>query len=101
MKSLSVLPSRWTEVLNRMQKTVEQSLAAQSPAGPLASPPPAARPVSLPSGDDLDAAIRRAGENAADAEAVLQEIADDLDGWLGASRQTGQTLADHLQQTVE
>jgi hypothetical protein len=101
MKSLSVLPSRWTEVLNRMQKTVEQWLAAQCPPGPATSPPPTARPVSLPSGDDLDAAIRRAGENAAEAEATLQEVVGDLDGWLGASRQTGQTLADHLQQTVE
>jgi hypothetical protein len=101
MQSSSVLPSRWTEVLNRMQEAVKKCLAIEVPLRHPDSPPSTTLPTSLPNASCFDASVKRAAESAAKADDDLQAAADDLYHWLVAYQKTGQKLAAHLQRKVE
>jgi hypothetical protein len=101
MQTSSVLPSRWTEVLNRMQEAVVKCLAIEVPAHRAELPPPTILPIVLPKVGRLDAVAKQAAQNAAEADAVLQDNADELYRWQVACQETAQKLADHLCDKVE
>jgi hypothetical protein len=101
MQTSSVLPSRWTEALNRMQEAVNQCLAIEIPARQAELPPPTILPISLPKAGRLDGVINKAEEIATDADADLQSVADELFAWQRVCQETAQQLADHLRQKVE
>jgi len=101
MQTPSVLPSRWTESLNRMQEAVNQCLAIEIPARHAELPPPTILPISLPKGSQFDGVIKKAEESAAEADDDLQSAADELFHWQRACQETAQKLADHLRHKVE
>jgi hypothetical protein len=101
MQSSSVLPSRWTEVLNRMQEAVKQCLAIENPPRQAELPPPTILPIPLPKAGRFDVVIKQAEESAAAADADLQSAADELFRWQRACQETALELADHLRHEVE
>jgi hypothetical protein len=101
MQTSSVLPSRWTEVLNRMQDVVKQCLAIEIPPRLAELPPRAILPIPLPHGGRFDAVVTQAEERAAAADADLQAAADELFRWQLACQETAQELADRLRHKVE
>jgi hypothetical protein len=101
MQSSSVLPSRWTEVLNRMQEAVKQCLAIETPPRHAELPPPAILPVPLPNDARFDAVIRQGEVCAEEADASLRSTADELFRWQFACQETAQKLADRLRHKVE
>ena len=101
MHSSSVLPSRWTEVLNRMQEAVKQCLAIEIPPQHAELPPPAILPIPLPNNARFDDVMGQGDACANEADAFLQSAADELFRWQLASQETAQQLADHLRHKVE
>jgi hypothetical protein len=101
MHSSSVLPSRWTEGLNRMQQTVKHCLAIEIPPRHAELPPPAILPIPLPNNAQFDAVVGQGDACAKEADAILQSAADELFRWQLAYQRTAQQLADHLRHKVE
>ena len=101
MQTSSVLPSRWTEALNRMQEAVNQCLAIEIPSRQSELPPPTILPITLPQGSRFDGVIKKADESAAEVDDTLQSAADELFQWQRACQETAQKLADHLPHKVE
>jgi hypothetical protein len=100
-----VLPPSWTEVLEAMQRSLAEVLAA------VPDPPPASAGSDVPPWQadlerldrrlaELDASSRRAEENATSLEAELAGGADAFRRWLAAAAASRQALADASARTV-
>jgi hypothetical protein len=106
----SVLPPAWMQVLEAMQQSLAQALAAagEVPPEPAAGPAPAGRtPPWQPDLDRLDrrlgqleASSRRAEANAAAMDTELAAAAEALRQWLAATAANRQSLANGAGRTV-
>ena len=105
-----VLPPSWMQVLETVQQSLTQALAAagEPPPGPAAGPTPAERtPPWQAALDRLDrrlgqfeAASRRAEEAAAAMDAELAAGTEALRQWLTAAAANRQSLANGAGRTV-
>jgi hypothetical protein len=102
----SALPAGWTEVLDQIQRGLEQAVAAAAereqalqaddspPNGEPLPEPPSAR------GENLDALVRRAEANVAAVEAVLDAGLDDVRRWQEAAAYLRRRLAERAGRSV-
>jgi hypothetical protein len=102
-----VLPPSWPQVLEGMQRSLAQALAAV----PEPAPEPAASGERVPPWQatlqrldsrfgHLETCCRRAVDSAGAMDAELAAGADGLRAWLAAASANGQTLADCSGRTV-
>ena len=105
-----VLPPAWMQVLEAMQRSLAQALAAagEPPPEPAAGPAPAGGPPPWQAALDqldrrlgqLEASTRRAQEGAAAMDAELAAGAETLRQWLAAAAATRQSLVNGAGRTV-
>jgi hypothetical protein len=106
----SVLPPAWMQVLETMQQSLAQALAAagEPPPESAAGPAPAGRTPPWQADLDrldrrlgqLEASTRRAQEGAAAMDAELAAGAEALRQWLAAAAANRQSLANEAGRTV-
>jgi hypothetical protein len=98
-----VLPSASSQALEVMERSLAQRLAAvtEPPAAPAAEPDRLPAFERLQEGlDRLQSCAERAGQDAAQSDALLATAAADFHAWLGAVGATRQMLANWTGHTV-
>jgi hypothetical protein len=104
-----VLPADWTDVLGRVQQTLEQARAeAEARAEALAAPPAADGEPPWRRGlgqarqgvDGLAACADRAARDVAEVDAVLAAGEDALRQWLAASEAARRKLAEWVGRAI-